>query len=197
MGNPDASAALYPAFLRLTGKRVLVVGGGSVAEGKVRALLEAGALITLVAPEILPGLKGDGRLTVHQRAFLPGDLEGVWYCVSAAPAVVNRQVAQAAQTRQCFVNAVDDPQSGSVFLGGVVRKGGATVAISTEGAAPALAGLLREALETVLPDDLTRWVDLAHQVRAEWKTRAVAMAERRPLLLRALNRLYEKRERAA
>ena len=64
------------------------------------------------------------------------------------------------------------------------------IAVSTRGIAPALAGLVREGLEALLPEDLERWVDVATRVRAEWKREHVPMAERRPLLLRAIERLY-------
>jgi uroporphyrin-III C-methyltransferase/precorrin-2 dehydrogenase/sirohydrochlorin ferrochelatase len=90
---------------------------------------------------------------------------------------------------------VDDPPNASVYLGGVVRRGGVTLAISTDGAAPALAGLLREALDTALPDtpDLEAWMARARELRPGWRADGVPMAERRPHLLRALNALYDSR----
>ena len=72
----------------------------------------------------------------------------------------------------------------------MIRRGEVTVAISTGGIAPALAGLLREALDAVLPDDLERWIEVARDARASWKRTAVPMTQRRPLLLRALDRIY-------
>jgi uroporphyrin-III C-methyltransferase/precorrin-2 dehydrogenase/sirohydrochlorin ferrochelatase len=89
-----------------------------------------------------------------------------------------------------FVNAVDDPAHASAYLGGVLRRAGVTVAVSTDGHAPALAGLIREGLEAVLPDDLDRWMTTARRARRGWKTRRVPMPSRRPDLLAALNRLY-------
>ena len=83
-----------------------------------------------------------------------------------------------------FVNAVDDPARASVYTGGVLRRGGVTIAVSTEGRAPALAGLLREALEAVLPEDVGDWVDAGAALRAEQKKAAGARwRDRRPLLL--------------
>jgi uroporphyrin-III C-methyltransferase/precorrin-2 dehydrogenase/sirohydrochlorin ferrochelatase len=96
-----------------------------------------------------------------------------------------------------FVLAVDDPTSASAYGAGVVRRGGVTVAVSTDGRAPALAGLLREALEAVLPDELASWTIEAERLRGVWKARGVPMAERRPLLLDALNQLYAERRPAA
>ena len=91
-----------------------------------------------------------------------------------------------------FVNAVDDPPNASVYLGGVVRRGGVTVAISTDGQAPALAGLVRQALEALLPEEeVPRWMSVARDQRAEWIATGVPMDRRRPLLLRALAGLYE------
>jgi uroporphyrin-III C-methyltransferase/precorrin-2 dehydrogenase/sirohydrochlorin ferrochelatase len=90
---------------------------------------------------------------------------------------------------------VDDPAHASAYLGGVLRRAGVTVAVSTDGHAPALAGLVREGLEAVLPDDLDGWVQAARTERRKWKVRRVPMQERRPQLLVALNRLYEKRSK--
>ena len=77
-----------------------------------------------------------------------------------------------------------------------MRRSGVEIAISTGGVAPALAGLLREALDAVLPDELERWVEIAKQARADWKREGVPMNERRPLLLRALARLYSRHDLA-
>ncbi len=106
---------------------------------------------------------------------------------------MNRDVRAAAEDRRIFVNAVDDPENASAFLGGVFRRGSVTLAVSTGGAAPALAGLLREALETVVPEDLETWVEEARALRRQQRADGVPMEARRPLLLRALNDLYAKR----
>ena len=84
----------------------------------------------------------------------------MWFVVAAAPPEVNRQVAAAAHARGLFVNAVDDMADASAYPGAVVRRAGVTMAISTDGEAPALAGLMREALEALLPEDLDRWMDV-------------------------------------
>ena len=187
--------SLYPAFLKLSGREVLLVGGGRVAAGKLEGLLEAGARVTVVAPSISEDLWQPGVRLVR-RCFEARDLDGCWFVVSAASAEVNRDVAEAAHARRIFVNAVDDVASASVYLGGVVRRGAATVAISTGGRAPALAGLLREALERLLPADLGDWVTSAEQLRARWRSEGVPMEARRPLLLRALEEIYGAREPA-
>jgi uroporphyrin-III C-methyltransferase/precorrin-2 dehydrogenase/sirohydrochlorin ferrochelatase len=181
--------ALFPVFLRLEGRKVLLVGGGRVAEAKLRGLLGGGALVTVVAPEV-----GDAivfaPVRVVRRPFRSEDVDGAWLVVAAAPPDVNREVRAAAEIRGVFVNAVDDPVHASAYTGGVLRRGGVTIAISTEGRAPALAGLLREALEEVIPEELADWVAAGAALRREQKRTCTPIGERRPLLLRALNRLY-------
>lgn len=187
---------LFPTFLKLGGRTVLLVGGGPVAASKLRSLLDAGALVRVVAPSIAPEIASAPVETVR-RAFTPSDLDGAAFVVAAAPADVNRQVAAAAHARGLFVNAVDDVESASAYAGAVLRRAGVTIAISTEGDAPALAGLVREALELLLPEDLDDWMACARDARKRWLAHGVPMAERRPLLLEALNRLYEQRATAA
>ena len=181
---------LYPVFLKLSGRRVLLVGGGTVAATKLEGLLAAGALVTVVAPEVNTAIERPG-VTVHRRGFEPGDLDGVWWVVAAAPPDINREVQAAAEPKALFVNAVDDPTHATAYLGGIVRRDDVTIAISTAGRAPALAGLLREGLDAWLPQDLDRWMQTADRARSLWKEMAVPMDRRRPMLLEALNRLYE------
>jgi len=212
---------LLPLFLNLTGRTVVLVGGGRVASGKLRQLLAAGAAVTVVAPDIrgeivaegaratsareIPagyvetaperlrreGGQTHGSVSIRRRAFEPSDLDGAWLVVAAATPEVNRNVAAAAEARHIFVNAVDDPANASAYLSGVVRRDGVTLAISTSGDAPALTALLREALDAVLPRDLASWVWRARAERAAWRRDGVPMETRKPKLLRALNSLYE------
>jgi uroporphyrin-III C-methyltransferase/precorrin-2 dehydrogenase/sirohydrochlorin ferrochelatase len=218
---------LYPAFLKLAGLPVVVVGGGVVAASKLDGLVEAGARVTVVAPAVCDAIRaraqgssiprhplalalalapgspaeppGSGSAAVGpsialiERGFVAGDLDGARWVVAAATPEVNRAVAAAAAARGLFVNAVDDVASASAYLGAVVQRGPVLLAISTGGLAPALAGLLREALEAVLPDDLARWIDVAKLARTDWKRAGTPIGERRPLLLRALDRIYSSR----
>jgi len=191
--------ALYPAFLKLDGLPVVVVGGGPVAAGKLDGLLVAGARITVIAPRIAQDIRSRAGVILIERAFLASDLDGARWVVAAAPPDINREVAAAATARGLFVNAVDDTASATAYLGGVVRRGSpdaavVEIAISTRGVAPALAGLLREALDAVLPADLDRWIEVAKAERSAWKHAGVPMAQRRPLLLQALNRIYARKE---
>src|SRR5689334_1610984 len=103
---------LLPLFLKLSGRRVLLVGGGPVAASKLQQLLTAGADVLVVAPEVAVSIeRADVR--IKRRAFEPRDLDGVWLVVAAATPAVNRDVAAEAEQRRIFVNAVDDPANAS------------------------------------------------------------------------------------
>lgn len=192
--GPSASTAhaerLFPTFLKLAGRKVLVVGGGAVAVGKHAGLCAAGAVVTVVAPAVDRRLRQPGT-TVVDRPFVPSDLDDVWFVVAAATPEVNRAVAAAAEARCLFVNAVDDPAAASAYAAGVIRRGDITIAISTASSAPALTGLLREGLEALLPKDIDGWTETARAARLRWREQRVPMPARRPLLLQALNELYE------
>ena len=182
---------LFPAFVKLGGRRVVVVGGGSVATSKLNGLQNAGAQITVVAPDVTADIQ-TADVAVLRRPFRDTDLDGAWLAVAAATPSVNREVARAGEARQIFVNAVDDPPNASLYLGGVVRRAGVTFAISTDGRAPAIAGLLREGLDAILPEnDLEQWMSKAALLREEWTANELPMSQRRPALLQSLVDLYE------
>ena len=193
---------LLPLFLNLTGRDVLLVGGGPVATAKLRQLLAAGARVRVVSPAITDEIgdvvarpvQGAAAYPVllEMRPFAPADLDGAWLVVAAATPEVNRQVAEVAETRRIFVNAVDDPDNATAFLGGVVRRDGVTLAISTSGAAPALTALLREGLDAMLPRDLASWMWQARAARVMWRRDGLPMEARKPRLLKALNELYSR-----
>lgn len=176
---------VYPVFLRLDGEPVVLVGGGMVAASKLAGLLAAGAAVTVVAPRIGSGCRRPGVALV-ERAFTATDLDGARFVVAAAPSPVNQEVAAAARARNLFVNAVDDVTAASALLGGIVRRGPVTFAISTGGQAPAVAGLLREALDAVLPTDFDAWLESARAHRGRWKAEATPIGLRRDQLLDAL-----------
>jgi len=185
-----SEVALFPVFLNLTDRPVVLVGGGAVAFAKLGELVRAGARVTVVAPEIRHEIASFEGLIIVQREFIPRDLDAAWFVVAAASPEVNRRVAAAAEERRVFVNSVDDAAGASAYAGGVFRRGGVTIAVSSEGRAPALAGLLREGLEALVPDDVETWVLAARRLRHEQRAAGIPMGERRPLLLQALNRLY-------
>ena len=179
----------------------MLVGGGPCRRGKLQPLVAAGAHVRVVAPMLDADIErvGDEAACVEivRRDFVADDLDGAWLVVAAATPDVNRQVAAAAEARRIFVNAVDDPANATAFLSGTVRRDGVTLAISTSGDAPALTALLREALDALLPADLGTWMAHARRQRTELAAAKVPMAARKPLLLEALNELYDSRQRPA
>lgn len=190
-GERGAPPPTYPMFVRLAGKSVLVVGAGPVATSKLDALRAAGAVLTVVAPDATPAIRAladDGALTWHARPVVAADLDEPWLVVSAAPPEVNRAVQAWATPRRRLVMAVDDVAATDVFAPAVLHRGGVRVALSSEGRAPALIGLLREALEAALPDDATldAWVATASAARADWKARGLPLDARRAALLSLL-----------
>ncbi|WP_369132482.1 uroporphyrinogen-III C-methyltransferase [Modestobacter sp. I12A-02662] len=134
MTPPDPrSAAVYPVGLRLSGRRVVVVGGGQVAHRRVAGLLEAGADITVVSPQVTPALEalvGPRAVTWHARRYADGDLAGAWYAVAATddPAV-NASVAAEAERSRVFCARADDRAASSVWTPAVGRQGDLVVGV--------------------------------------------------------------------
>ncbi len=185
-----AAPQLLPVFLKLAGRRVLIVGGGAVAAQKVTVLLRTGAVLTIVAPQIIPALEDRG-VQLLRREFEAQDLVGVAFVVAAATADVNREVARLAGLQGLFVNAVDDPENASAYLGSILSRSGVTIAVSTGGRAPALAALMRQALDALLPDEVEGWLEIAERERRQWRRDQTPLASRRRLLYDALVRLYK------
>ncbi len=141
----------YPAFLDLRQRLAVVVGGGQVAGRKVASLIEAGAWVRLVAPELNPATAAllPHDLVEHRaRPFVQSDLEGAWlvFCATNIEQL-NRAVAAEAEKRRVFVNVVDVPELCSFIVPASLRRGDLCLAVSTAGAGPAVARRLREGLE--------------------------------------------------
>jgi precorrin-2 dehydrogenase len=138
----------YPVNLLVAGRRCVVIGAGRIAARKVEALLDAGAEVHVVAPDVcdeIAAWRDAGRLTVDPRGFEPGDLDGAWLATAATSEVaVNRAVFEAAEERRLWVNAADDPEHCSFTLMSVVRQGDLVVTIGTGGRSPALATYLKD-----------------------------------------------------
>jgi siroheme synthase-like protein len=164
-------SADYPVVLRVAGRRCVVVGGGAVAERKVRALSEAGAEIVVIAPDVaseIETLAGSGKLRVERRRFVPSDLDGAFLAFAATDLrEVNQAVAGAASQRGVLVNIADDPSSSDFANPSVVRRQDVTVAVSTGGRSPAFARFLREQLQEWLSDSRCTMMALAAEIRRE------------------------------
>jgi precorrin-2 dehydrogenase / sirohydrochlorin ferrochelatase len=153
---------MYPAFLRVSGRKCLVVGGGTVAARKVRKLAESGAVIAIVSPFIHEDIRNclGPTITWSQRTYQSSDIEGTWLVVAATnePAV-NEQVRKDATAALRFVNVVDDGDACTYMVPAVTRVNDMEVAISTRGTSPALAKRLRVLLELDLDDGGGRFVE--------------------------------------
>jgi len=174
---------LYPLFADLRGLPVLVVGGGSVARRKVAALREAGALVRVGAPRLdteLANLVEDGELAWLPGEYVPAWLDGMWLVIAATgEREVNARIAAEAGERRILANVVDDAQLSRFQVPAVIDRAPLTVAISTAGAAPALASRVREALERVLDHALGPLIALAQRHRAGIAGRFPDLAQRR------------------
>jgi siroheme synthase-like protein len=181
--------SLLPVFLRLEGRKCLVVGAGTVALAKIESLREAGAAITVVAPQAnaaVRGLASAGVLAWRERVFGPADLDGVFLVIAATNASdTNRAVYEEARRRNVICNAVDDPPNCDFYFGSVVRRGDLQVAISTAGESPAVAQRLRREIDAQLPQDLGPWLAELGKLRNEIRA-AMPAGENRNLLLHEL-----------
>lgn len=140
----------YPVNLVVDGKPVLVVGGGRVATGKVRNLLAAGALVTVVAPVVSAEIEAMG-VAVQRRPYEAGEIAGYRLAVSATgDPVVDAQVFADGEATGVWVNSADDPAHCAFTLPAVARRGSITVAVSTGGQSPAMASWLRARFEAEL-----------------------------------------------
>ena len=174
------SLAYYPIFLKISGKRCVVVGGGGVARRKVRALLEHGASVEVISPDPSPELDKlaeTGEIKVLRRRYQPGDLQGAFLAIAATDnRALNRQVVKEAQDRAVLVSVADDPQDSDFILPSYVRRGALTIAVSTDGVSPALARKIRTRLEKELGDEYASLVRLIGEVRAEVRRRGIKIS---------------------
>ncbi|ATP11373.1 siroheme synthase [Aeromonas salmonicida] len=179
-----------PIFCRLDNKPVLLVGGGDVAERKARLLLDAGAQLTVVAPELDPelaALAASGTIEWLAGEFEPAQLAGKWLVVAATDRrEVNALVYQSANQARIFANVVDDPKRSSFIMPSIIDRSPLMVAISSGGKAPVLARLLREKLEALLPQHLGAVAAFAGGLRDRVKARFASMGERRQFWERLL-----------
>jgi precorrin-2 dehydrogenase/sirohydrochlorin ferrochelatase len=163
--------ALFPIFLKLTGRPCTVIGGGNLAESKVESLLAASGRVTVIAPKANPKLielAEAGEVTWHQREYGRGDLAGQFLVVAATnKPEVNRAVFAEAEASGVLINSVDDPPFCDFYFPSVVRRGDLQIAISTAGASPALAQRLRKEINALLPLDTGDWLAELGNLRRE------------------------------
>lgn len=154
--------SLFPMFLKLQNKQILVVGGGKVGEPKIAGLLETGAHIRVVALDANAAVREwarGGRIELGLRPFSPDDLEGVFLAVVATSSRnLNERICDEAQRRRVLCNVVDVPELCDFFYPAVVRRGDLQIAVSTAGQSPSLAQKIRQQLEQQFGPGYAEWV---------------------------------------
>lgn len=160
---------LYPVFLNLKNKKCLVVGGGSVAERKVSALVHCGAEIMVVGPSLTPALQkmvDHGYISYRKGIYQANDLDGVYLVISATnDDQINSIIAGDCNRRNIMVNVVDDPNRCSFFVPSVIHRGALKIAISTGGKSPKLAKIIRENLERDFGPQFEEFVEFIGNMR--------------------------------
>jgi len=189
--NPSASA-LFPMFVKLAGRRCLVVGGDSVAESKVESLLRAGAQVTVVSPALtdrLERMESHGLFAWRRGRFDSSDLDGAFLVIAAtSDDVTNESVYREADRRGILCNAVDEPPRCHFYFPAVVQRGALQIAISTAGLSPSLAQRLRKELEEEFGPEYGEWLLWLGVIREALMARNVSFHMRRRLLARLASR---------
>ena len=169
----------YPVFLDLKGRACVIVGGGEIAERKIANLLECGAVITMVSPQVTPGIRAHaeaGDIRWEAREYADGDLKGAFLAIASTDDEdVNKAVHEEASREGIVLNVVDRTALCSFIAPAVVRRGEVTVALSTGGASPALARKLRETLEKSEVLEYASLAGVLSSARAEIKRLGVAV----------------------
>ena len=170
MKNSGEKYSYLPIFCNLRGKSVAVIGGGHVAERKIKGLLQVGALVTVISPEttaFLSAVSSEGLISLIPRNFEPGDLDGTWLVIAATDdRHVQDAVYREAQEKRIFCNVVDEPAVCSFIVPSTVRRGEFCIAISTGGKCPALAKALRKDLEKRFGTNWGLFVSLLGRLRS-------------------------------
>ena len=179
---------LFPAFLKLAGRRCLVIGAGRVAEEKIKSLLQAEAEIRVVAPAATDRVRAwsrAGKIQWNARKFRSSDLKGIFLAVAATSSpALHARIFREARRRGVLFNVVDDPAHCDFYYGSVVRRGSLQIAISTGGHSPALAQRLRKQIEREFGDEYERWIEELGAARQKLFKKPISAARRRALLHR-------------
>jgi precorrin-2 dehydrogenase/sirohydrochlorin ferrochelatase len=187
-----SSSALFPMFVKLEGRRCVVVGGGAIAQSKVESLLASGAKVIVVSPNLTPVLARKSRLgefTWYARRFDACDLHDAFLVIAAtADDAVNEWVYREADRRGILCNAVDQPPRCHFYFAAVVRRGALQIAISTSGLSPSLAQRLRQELEAEIAPEYEEWLGWLGRVRVALMERGLDFTTRKQLLARFASR---------
>jgi precorrin-2 dehydrogenase/sirohydrochlorin ferrochelatase len=181
---------LFPAFLKLAGRRCLVVGAGPIAEEKIAGLLLAGAEIRAVAPRATPQVRAwarENKIRWDARPFRPTDLAGAFLVIAATSSpALHADIYARARRRGILCNVVDDPEHCDFYYGAVVRRGALQIAISTEGHSPALAQRLKKEIARQIGPEYESWLAEIGEIRKQLFAEGELPAARRKKLLHRL-----------
>jgi precorrin-2 dehydrogenase/sirohydrochlorin ferrochelatase len=188
----DNKRVYYPAFLDITGKRCLVVGGGKVAERKVVMLLQFNARVTVVGPVMtraLLKLGDEGEIEYFQRTYTAKDLDNtalVFACTDNS--VINNRVKKETARRNIPVNVADNPDLCDFIVPSIIRKGDLTIAVSTSGELPLLSKKLRQKIEEVVTDDYLEYLHIMGEFRKHLM-KTVKEARKRGLIMKNIAKM--------
>lgn len=181
--------APYPIFLKLEGHKVLIVGGGPIAEQKIEAVLRSATDVTVVSPQITPRIRlwaHQGRIKYQSVGFRPGMTRGYFLVISCTDSEkTNRAVYKEARENGALANAVDDPAYCDFYAPAVVSRGEFQIAISTNGNSPALSQHVRKQLENEFGTEYESWTAWLGRMR-DIMRRVLPRTERRKELLMLL-----------
>lgn len=179
---------LFPAFLKLAGRRCLVIGAGPVAEQKIESLLRADADVRVVAPAATDRVRAwahAGKIHWDARKFRSSDLKGIFLAVAATSSpALHARIFREARRRRVLCNVVDDPAHCDFYYGAVVRRGALQIAISTGGHSPALAQRLRKQFEKEFSAKYQDWLEELAASRRKLLKKSISGERRRALLHR-------------
>ena len=180
-----------PVSLSADGRDVTVIGGGVVAEQRIRMLLDAEARVTVISPDVteaVEALARSGSIRLRLRKYEPGDLAGSWVAMVATnDAKVNQLAWQEAQEQGIPVNVADDPPKCDFVIPALVRRGDLTIAISTGGSSPALAARLRRRIAGMFGPEYERLLEVLNRLRSRLKESVPDPEERKNLHYRIVD----------
>jgi precorrin-2 dehydrogenase/sirohydrochlorin ferrochelatase len=180
--------SLFPMFVKLDGRRCLVIGAGSVGEAKIESLLATAATVRVVAPKATPKVREwarEGRIEWYAREYVPADLAGVFLVIAATSSrALHDEIYAEAKSRGVLCNTVDEPERCDFYFPAVVRRGDLQIAISTGGLSPALAQRLRKELEEQFGPEWEAWVAQLGRTREELMSLPMPPEQRKRLLHR-------------